>query len=248
MIIQKENMTSQQNLYDPDRLQKIGEIMPGLISFAQKGDEITLGLVGDPSFPDAYRGSRPVGVIENIIKENDTTVVQARMEDGQLMNLPSTTVGAYNTWEFTDNGFNAVLKREEEKVARSESAIQSIVPEYRGTNDDLEKRISNLEQTMRQYEMTQKTFRSTVVSTFKEVANDVNNLSEKQGLETKFCGTLVGRYDEVMKSRSESKFRGSEENEDGEEENNSSIVSSEQSRHEKLNFSDDDESLISDED
>jgi len=261
-------MTSRSNLYDTDRIQKIGEIMPGLCNFAEKGDEIALGLVGDPEFPYAYRGSRPTGIIEQIKKENDATIVSARMEDGQLMNLPSTSIGAYNTWEFTEKGFNQVLQREEEKAARSESSISSTVPGYRGANmedlSSIEERLKNIEQTLRKFEMTQSTFRSTVVSTFNEVANDVDRLSKSQGLDTKFCGTLVGRYQDLMKARSESSFRGSkqdDENEDNvgsededeeyrgyEDEQNSSVVSSEQSRNEKLNFSDDDASLISDED
>jgi hypothetical protein len=261
LFIKKEIMTSHSNLYDTERIQKIGEIMPGLCNYAEKGDEIALGLVGDPEFPEAYRGSRPTGIIEDIKKENDATIISARMEDGQLMNLPSTTIGAYNTWEFTDSGFNKVLKREEEKAARSESSISSPVPDYRGANtgdlSNIEERLKNIEQTLRKFEMTQSTFRSTVVSTFKEVANDVNRLSESQGLNTKFCGSLVGRYEDLMKSRSESKFRGSKEYEDEDEEEyrgseddeelNSSVISSEQSRNEKLNFSDDDASLISDE-
>lgn len=262
-------MTSHSNLYDADRIQKIGEIMPGLCNFAEKGDEIALGLVGDPEFPQAYRGSRPIGIIENISNENDATIISARMEDGQLMKLPSTTIGAYNTWEFTEKGFEKVLKREEEKSARSESSISGT--EYRGAStgdfSNIEKRLSSIEQALRKFEMTQSSFRSTVVSTFKEVANDVNRISESQGLDTKFCGTLVGRYDDLMRSRAESKFRassdkykdedeyrGSEDEDEDEyrgnddEELNSSVVSSERSRNEKLNFSDDDASLISDED
>ena len=254
-------MASQKNLYDPERLQKIGQILPGLCEFARPGDEITLGLEGDPEFPMAYRGARPVGVIESIDKDNDAIIVNARMEDGQVMKLPSTTIGAYNSWEFTEHGFEKVAEREEEKAARSESAIVSNVPEYRGTGneiDDIKERLSELEQLMRKYELTQTSFRSTVVSTFKEVANDVNKLSQKNGLETKFCGSLVGRYEDIMQSRAEKSFRGSSKDEeyrgkdDDDDENsdynNSSIVSSERSRDEKLNFSDDDVSLISDED
>ena len=242
-----------QNLYNPERVKKIGEIMPGLLGYAEPGDEITLGLHGDPEFPSAYRGSRPVGIIKNIKNENGTTIVEARMDGGEILNLPSTSIGAYDTWEFTDKGFKNVLKREEEKASRSEGAFRGSVNE----SSSLEHRIQKLEDSIRKIELNQNSFRSTIVSTFKEVANDVHSLGEKQGLETKFCGSLVGKYNTYAKKEEEKMFRGSEQNSeyDSEDEvltessNNKqpSIVSSnsESVRNEKIEFSSDDEGYLS---
>lgn len=227
-------MSSQQKLYDPERLQKIGEILPGLCKYAEPGDEINLGLVGDPQFPDVYRGNRPSGVIDSIEKHNDATIINATI-DGKQMSLSSTTIGAYDTWEFTKKGFDQVLKREEEKAARSERFEEHDV-EFRGNNDLLD-RIDMLEQKIKELELTQQTFRSTVVSTIKEVAEDVNNVSLNQGLETKFCGTLVGKYNDKMNI----KHRGEEKQE--------SLVSynshSTSSDNDKLSFFEDDEEQLS---
>jgi hypothetical protein len=232
------------NLYDPERIQKIGEILPGLCQFARSGDEIALGLVGDPEFPTSYRGSRPVGVIESIDEENDATIVKARMEDGTLMSLPSTTIGAFNSWEFTDKGFEKVLVREEER-ARAESSLRNPPTEYRGASDNIDSRMNQLEDALRRFELTQNSFRKTVVSTFKEVASDVNRLSQTTGSEAKFCSSLSARYEDMMQARAESSFRGASErkNINRYEESSSNV-----SRNEKLEFSDDDGSLISEED
>ena len=191
------------NLYDPERLQKIGEIMPNLCKYAEVGDEITLGLKGDPEFPDSYRGSsRPSGVIQKIQNVDDGIMVTAQMDDGTLMNLPSTTIGAYNTWEFTDDGFEKVLKREEDR-ARSEAKLSEADPpvEYRGGgSDSYDLKISRLEQEMLEKDKVHDSFRKTVVQTFKAMASEVNDLYEKMGAESKFCGALSSRYDELFQN------------------------------------------------
>lgn len=249
-------MVSSKNLYEPNRLQNIGEIMPGLIQYAQVGDEIALGLVGDPMFPDSYRGSRPTGVIKSIENVNDETIVRADI-NGEIMDLPSNTIGAYNTWEFTEKGFETVKAREELKASRAEEEL--VKQDYRGVTENLENRLKALEEAVQKIASTQTSFRSTVVSTIKEVASEVNNLSSTQGLESKFCGTLVGKYNDLVKSRSESQFRGTknEEFEHGSEHENSDVenddeeknsyISSDRARSEKLAFSGDDESLVSSE-
>ncbi len=192
-------------MYNPDRIQKIGEIMPGLCEYAQAGDKIHLGLEGDPEFPAAYRGtSRPTGTIQSIRNEGDATIVTAKMDDGRTRELSSRTIGAYDTWEFTEEGFRGVLAREEKKSARAEQAL-----EYRGTSDSdtksLETKIAQLEDFVE----SQQAFRKVVVSTMSEIAKDVVNLSKVNGLEAKFCGTLTDRYSALMESRAESSFRGS---------------------------------------
>ncbi len=240
-------MASSQNLYDPERIKNIGEIMPGLISYAEVGDEIALGLEGDPAFPDVYRGSRPTGVITGFSKNNDETIVTAKI-DGETMNLPSNTIGAYNTWEFTSKGFEKVKEREELKASRAEAQMRS--SQYRGVND-MEERILRLEESIKKIESLNDSFRSTVVSTFNNVCREVDQVAEKQGLNAKFCGTLAKKYSQVVKSRSEKTFRGTEakhtdsekEDADGDasEISMSSVGNSNTARSEKLNFSEDDE-------
>ena len=203
-------------------------------------------------FPDSYRGSRPSGVIKSIESVNDETIVRAEI-NGEMMDLPSNTIGAYNTWEFTEKGFETVKAREELKASRAEQEL--VKQDYRGVSENLENRLKALEEAVQKMASTQTSFRSTVVSTIKEVASEVNNLASTQGLESKFCGTLVGKYNDLVKSRSESQFRGTKdetsehENSDveGDNEEKHSYVSSDRARSEKLDFSGDDESLVSSE-
>lgn len=198
------------SLYDPDRIKKIGEILPGLCQYAQRGDKIHLGLDGDPEFP--YRGSsRPTGVIRDIRADNDATIVVADMNDGSTKHLSSRTVGAYDTWEFTEDGFNGVLKREQEKAARAESAL-----EYRGTNNDMsiETKMARLEGDLAGYGESQDAFRKTVVATMREIASDVVKLAQSSGSDAKFCNVLTSRYDQMVEARAESSFRGGTDDHD----------------------------------
>ena len=185
-------MTSQSNLYDADRIQKIGSIMPKIVSFAKKGDEIHLGLVGDPEFP--YRNSRPTGIIEDMRKEDDTVVVTAKMKNGEIMELPSTTISAHRVWEFSDKTFD-------EKIQESKNNAQSVT-NYRGApNEDLLKRIEKIEKTLSDNDALQKTFRSTIVGTFNEIAKDVVSLGSTTGLEPRFCGTLVQKTEQMSNKK-----------------------------------------------
>lgn len=241
-------MASSQNLYDPERIKNIGEIMPGLLSYARVGDEIALGLKGDPAFPDVYRGSRPTGVITDITRNNDETIVTANV-DGEIMKLPSNTIGAYNTWEFTSKGFEKVRQREEIKASRAESELRN--QEYRGVSS-LEERVSQIEKSLRDIQSTNQTFRSTVVSTFNNICKEVDKVAESQGLNTQFCGTLSRKYNQHVKSRSEKTFRGTESNTDQDSDSDGSddsddsaknsvaSMNSENARSEKLYFSDED--------
>ena len=178
-------------LYNPERIQKIGEILPGLCSYAEKGDEIHLGLDGDPEFPAVYRGSRPTGIIEDIQTENDATIITARFEDGSVKKLSSRTISAFDSWEFTDKCFEKVKQREESKTASLES-------DYRGTNnEDYETKIARIESELTSYGQTQDAFRKTVITTLKEIANDVSSIAKESGYEPKFCSYLTKRYDEM---------------------------------------------------
>ena len=106
-------MSNTINLYDPKRIEKIASVQPRLCSFASEGDEITLGLKGDPAFPYEYRNSRPIGTINNVEKKNDSMIVHATLQNGENVMLSSNTMSAYDTWEFTEKGLKNVLKRQQ---------------------------------------------------------------------------------------------------------------------------------------
>ena len=145
----------------------------------------------------SYRGTqRPTGNITNIYNDGDEQIVEAEF-DGRTEKLSSSTLSAHKVWEFTEKGFKNVLAREEEKAARAEQPLS-----YRGapsSNDELETKVARLESALKDMDL----FKETCVATMKEIANEVHQMSVKNGLEAKFCGTLTKRYDALMESRSQ---------------------------------------------
>jgi hypothetical protein len=187
-------------LYDSERISKIGTILPGLTQYIQRGDELCLGLEGDPMYP--YRGTeRPTGIVRDVETDGDTTYITTDMNDGSTRKLSSRTVGAFDTFEFTPSGFEKVLKREEEKAARSESLSGS---SYRNAAGDS----SRLESQMEVLRNENDAFKKTIVSTLREIAAEVAQLGTEARLETKFCSSLAQKYDDMMEARAESAFRG----------------------------------------
>lgn len=197
-----------QGLYDSERISKISTILPGLSQYIQKGDELCLGLQGDPMFP--YKGvERPTGVVQDIEKVGDSTHITARMNDGSTRKLTDRTIGAYDSFEFTSAGFDKVLKREEEKAARSESLSGSA---YRNASAPAES--GRMEAEIAALRKENDAFKKTIVSTLREIAAEVSHLGTEARLETKFCSTLARKYDDMMEARAESSFRGADDVDD----------------------------------
>ena len=76
---QRVNMT---NLYSSDRVDKIARIMPSFTDVARTGDQVHLGLVGDPMFPEEYKNDRPMATISNIEQTESGAVVTLSHADG----------------------------------------------------------------------------------------------------------------------------------------------------------------------
>ena len=84
----KQPMATTSPAFDPERIAKIANIVPNFIDFAAPGDEIHLGLEGDPAMPTVYRGSeRPTGHIVSIRGNRGERVVEVKLKSGATMEL-----------------------------------------------------------------------------------------------------------------------------------------------------------------
>ena len=64
------------------RLEKIEKIMPVFWSYVEEGDEIELGLVGDPLFPEEYKHERPHGMVTHVQScSDDSLTMQVKTKD-----------------------------------------------------------------------------------------------------------------------------------------------------------------------
>lgn len=130
--------------FDPERIAKIANIVPNFIDFAAPGDEIHLGLEGDPAMPTVYRGSeRPTGHIVSIRGNRGERVVEVKLKSGATMELAEPETSPFKVWEFTDEGYKGVLLRaenaakaraeEEAKRAAAKQEKSTKVTAYRGS-------------------------------------------------------------------------------------------------------------------
>ena len=90
-------------MYEPKRVKKIEKIMTGFWSYVQEGDEVALGLVGDPLFPEEYKHDRPIGIVTHVqsCSDDSLTMQVVKTKDGSVIELKSDSVDPKHIWEFT---------------------------------------------------------------------------------------------------------------------------------------------------
>tara|TARA_B110000046_G_C12972861_1_gene389731 strand:- start:942 stop:1538 length:597 start_codon:yes stop_codon:yes gene_type:complete len=162
-----------------ERLQKIDNIMPNFYSFATQGDEVTLGLEGDPMFPASYRGEkRPVGNIVKLQGQAGERSVEIRLKDGTTIVAEEDETSAKKVWEFTDEGYRGVVQRQRANLKQEKEAVR-----YRGIfgeNNALQKEFVDLKEEV-------ETLRKVMFTAVEGLAEDVSNSSA----DAKFAGALM---------------------------------------------------------
>ena len=125
--------------HEPARVNRVSRIMKSLIDSAYVGDEVELGLKGEPAFPDAYRGAaRPKGTILSIDGEVGTRAVTIGLTSGSSVVCEEDNHSGRRIWEFSEKGFRGVQDREEVKYAaaqREQKTVTHATPHlevYRG--------------------------------------------------------------------------------------------------------------------
>lgn len=194
------------------RLDKVSKIIPQFSKVAMVGDEVMMGLEGDPKFP--YNpANRPLATVSHITQGQNGTELTLRKSDGSSLTVNEYTMSPTDVWEFTDKAFSNVLERERAKQTRSEQSL------YRGSTDDistLRAEVSTLRQELAQEKRTTKDFHTTFLASLYELSGDVCKM-DTSGKHAQFCRTFSTEYDK-MKARAEGAlYRGVAEEASGDE-------------------------------
>lgn len=188
-------------LYDPERVDKISQIMPRFSEHVQVGDEILLGLEGDPLYPEKYNDYRPKGVVTKVKQLDGGASIKVQMENGSKVTLAPGELDPQKVWEFSDDSFQKVLQR---SIPQEQSNFES--NDYRGSeNVDFKSSSSDIQQLKQelamlksQYETDQieaRQFNNTLIATMNEVAQDVCASNPNAG----FCNIFTGEYRSMFK-------------------------------------------------
>lgn len=187
--------------YDPDRVSKIGEIMPRFSAHVREGDHIHLGLQGDPLFPESYKSNRPTGVVtavKSLDESKELTSIRVRMEDGATIDLHPGTLDPQRVWEFTDTSYNQVLER-----ATRASQPAEDQPTYRGGGGggpdelaELRRELADMRDSFEKEMHESRVFNNTLLATLNEMASDVC----KSNADAKFCSVFVTEYGNMTKA------------------------------------------------
>lgn len=198
-------------IYDSDRIGKIAQIVPKFSELAQPGDTVDLGLMGDPSFPEKYRSSRPSGTVTRVENNGQGRDVHIKLSNGTSKIVSDTTIDPMSVWEFTDASFQNVLERQQPPKA------------YRGRADPapavnveaIHTKLHSLASKLQQSDDSNVAFRNTVITTLSAVAKEVSELQSAGKYRggshaTTFCTTLAAEYSGMV-NRSDSTYRGTNE-------------------------------------
>ena len=195
------------NVYDMDRVEKIARITPYFSSVAEVGDEVLMGLEGDPAFPQRFSTNRPIATVTNIDAAVDGHIVTLTHQDGTKQVVNSQTIAPTEVWEFTDRTFENVLNRERMRAEQSMyNTNVAETPAYRGSNDDLMQEIRRLRNELDAEKQLTRNFHNVYIETLNELTRDVVSL--ESGNPTKFCKTFGTEY-ERMRAES-SMYRGAQ--------------------------------------
>jgi len=194
-------------VFDQDRVLKIGAIMPKFNEVAQPGDSVLMGLEGDPKFP--YTASnRPSATIETITRNNTGTEIRLKLSNGTYKTVNEYSVGPADVWEYSDHAFQQVFERERNKVqpkqshtSRSESALAE------SGSKSLQAQISQLRSELESERQMTRNFHTTYVASLHELASDVCKL-DTSGKHASFCRTFNNEYDKMQNRGEKSLYRG----------------------------------------
>lgn len=193
--------------YDPERIQKIAKITPNFLDFARSGDDIQLGMDGDPAFPPSYRGTnRPVGKIIRVTGEPGSRVCVATFR-GVEKELREGETAAWNIWEFTQSGFDRVMERVQKEQAEKKAADKQkeAASSYRGVlSSGKDRRMASLSNEVVDMKKQLNHIHNIVLSVSDGLARDIKGMSDKSH-EPVFAGALLK---EMESYRGSSMYRG----------------------------------------
>lgn len=198
-----------QDVYNPDRIEKISKIMPQFNKVARAGDEVLLGLEGDPAFP--FKASnRPTATIERVNHTEAGTEVTLKMADGSTRHVSEYSIAPNEVWEYSDAAFASVMERERKangdrmSASRAEQAISE--PAFRGDNH-LKREVAQLRAELQAERDLTQNFHNTYIASLHELAQDVCKL-DTTGKHANFCRTFNSEYRKMQSRAEEGVYRG----------------------------------------
>lgn len=193
--------------YDPERIDRISKIMPEFCKVARAGDEVMLGLEGDPNFP--YRGSsRPTAIVTGVRHEADGPNVTLRTADGRETQVNQYTIAPKDVFEYTDDSFANVMERERARQMTEMATSRAETPAYRGSEmSAMQEQLQALRTELTKERELTRSFHQTYLAGLKELTNDMCEL-DPTGKACRFSRTYNIEYDK-MRARAESQvYRG----------------------------------------
>ena len=224
-------------VFDPDRISKISQIMPQFAQVAAVGDTVLMGLEGDPAFP-YKRDNRPSAVVSNIEKKHGNIEVTLTMSDGTKKTVGEYTISPSEVWEFTDSSFAKVMERErrqqETQLAKQQEHAESRMQTYRGNSaSSLHEEVAMLRAELESERQLTRNFHNTYITSLHELASDVCKL-DSTGKCAAFCRTFNAEYEKMQSRAEQSVYRGTrtssrndnDEEDDEEEEQDEELMTS----------------------
>ena len=191
-------------LYDEDRVRRLARIQRSFSSCVRVGDEIAFGLVGDPLFPKEYRSNRPKGKVIRVKSVGtDGASIRVKLSSGSVVDVMPYNLDPRRLWEFTDDFFPAVVKRNQKSIDvtskmpnnAAELAYGSMVP--KSDYDALLQKVNMLSCRLDKELQESKDFNGAIVASFSEMANEVRKVSND---EASFCNTFSKEYNNMIAS------------------------------------------------
>ena len=178
--------------FDPERVEKIKEIMPRFTKHCRVGDRIQFGLEGDTHYPEAFRTNRPAGVVTKIKNVNTPlATLRVRTDSGQVVDVPHSTVNPERLWDFEEKTFAKVLARTQPaRAAGAEPTFRASAARNDGL-DDLRAKVDQLNQRLDAELSSSRSFNGALIASFNELAGEVH----KQGGDTTpFASSFTKEY------------------------------------------------------
>ena len=193
-------------LYNEDRVRRLARIQRSFSSCVRVGDQIEFGLAGDPLFPQEYRGNRPKGrVIRVKGVGTDGASIRVKLTSGSVVDVMPYSLDPRRVWEFTDEFFPQVVKRNQTNVESTTESSKneplpsptygSMVP--KSDYEALLKKVDILSSRLEKEVEESKNFNGAIVASFSEMANEVRKVSKE---DTPFCNTFSDQYRSMVES------------------------------------------------
>lgn len=145
------------DMYAQSRIEHIKDMIPKIMEFVEPNDRIKMGLSGDPLL------SKSMLREEGVVLSNHGDKLKVKMDGGSIRELDSSTVAPDKLFEFTEDTFKNVMKRQ-----MRQAAPEADRPTYRGA-DNKSGDVASLRKELRE-------FQDVVVNTFGAMSKDISSM------------------------------------------------------------------------